>query len=114
MTDNTNDTTWQAVLADECGYIYGGVIEAMEFLDEDAEVRIRVVRGTAVPQDRDGEVRLPGSYKGGDVASEIECYLVDDDESVSAAVRFAQTMRSMHLSTKCPGGRPGRRTEVKP
>lgn len=89
MTDTTNDTTWQAVLADECGYIYGGVIEAMEFLDEDAEVRIRVVRGTAAPQDRDGELRLPGSYLSSDVASDIECYLGGDD-GVPAAVRFAQ------------------------
>jgi len=85
-----NDT-WQAVIADENGHVYNSTTDALNVLWEDDEIRIRVVRGTAAPWvDVDGGLRMPHSYSSGDVASDIECYLVDDDESVSAAVRFAQ------------------------
>lgn len=85
---------WIAVLAENDGFVYPSVADAIESLGEDEEVEIAVVRGTAMPNDRDGTtgvlLRRPGSCHCGDIAYEIECYLVDDDESVGAAARYAQ------------------------
>lgn len=86
---------WLPVLADNDGFAYPTVQQAIEDLSEEEEVRILVVRDTAVPTDRSGTtgvlLRLPGTYNGGDVAYEIGAYLVDpDDVSLGAHARYEQ------------------------
>lgn len=86
---------WQAVLATRDGFVLDSIEEAIEDFGEDEEVRITIVRDTAVPTDRNGTtgdvLRLPGSYKSGDMIFELEAYLTDpDDESMGAAARWAQ------------------------
>jgi hypothetical protein len=86
---------WLAVLADNHGFVYPTVEEAIESLGEEEEVQISVVRGTALPNDRNWTTgvleRLPGSHHSGDVACEIDAYLVDpDDESIGARARYEQ------------------------
>ena len=60
----------------------------------------------------------PGDLETGCACPKEACGHVDSARALPGCVqhgdRYAQTMRSMHLSTNCPGGRPGRRTEVKP
>ncbi|GAA2623857.1 hypothetical protein GCM10010399_63930 [Dactylosporangium fulvum] len=83
---------WQAVLADRYGYAYQDVTDARKNIaDPDDEVRITIVRGTALPNNRSGdELRLPGSYQSGDQIFEIDAYLEDEDPSIGAEVRFEQ------------------------
>lgn len=86
---------WIAALADRDGFVYPTVKDAIEALGEDEEVRITVVRGSAVPTDRNGTtgvlLRLPGSYFAGDIGYETDAYLVDpDDESLGAHARYEQ------------------------
>jgi hypothetical protein len=86
---------WLPVLADDDGFVYPTVKDAVEALGEGEEVRISVVRGTATPTDRNGTtgvlLRLPGSYHAGDVACDVEAFLVDpDDESTGAHARYEQ------------------------
>lgn len=92
-TDQTTDG-WLAVLADRDGFVYPTFAQARADLDDDAEMTISVVRGTALPVDDDlgdGLRACSGPYNAGDVAYEIDAYLVDpDDESEGAAVRYAQ------------------------
>jgi len=91
MTNNTNDTTWQAVLATLGDDIYPSVEDARNDLDDDEEMTVWVVRTRVVASKiRIGELRRPGAHQSADVASSVDCFLTDDDESVSAAVRFAQ------------------------
>lgn len=86
---------WRAVLHDTDGFVWPSVDEAIEDHGDDEEVTVAVVRGSALPNDRDGTtgvlLRMPGHRLSGDVAHEVDCYLVDpDDESTGAAARFAQ------------------------
>lgn len=98
MTDTANTLDqhlrgpWVAYLADNYGYCYPTVDAALEELSEDDEVRIGIARGTAVPTERDGGLRLPGSYETGDQVFEMDVFLVGecDDESTGAAARWAQ------------------------
>lgn len=86
--ENSDDDLWVAVLYAD-GYAWDSFAEAVEVLGEehDSLVHIEVVRGTALPVER----QMPSSYDTGDVAHEHQCWLVDpDDETVGAAVRFAQ------------------------
>jgi hypothetical protein len=80
--------TGVAVLADDDGSVYSSVEDAIESLGEDGEVQISVVRGSAAPDNRSG---LPETFRVGDVASDVEAYLVDpDDQTVGAVARFEQ------------------------
>lgn len=86
---------WVAILSDDSGFVFPTVEDAIESLGGEEEVEIAVVRGSAMPNDRDGTtgvlLRRPGSVMSGDVAYEIECYLIDpDDPSVGADARYAQ------------------------
>jgi hypothetical protein len=85
---------WLAVLADRWGYVYDSVDDARANVeDPDDEVKVTVVRGTAVPNDRDGlRLRLPGSCHSGDVAYELDDVYLDDpdDPSIGAEVRLEQ------------------------
>lgn len=86
---------WKAVLATTDGFVYPSVAEAIETLGEEEEVQISVVRGSAAPNDRNGTTgvlhRLPGTVHAGDVAYEVDAYLVDpDDESLGAHARYEQ------------------------
>jgi hypothetical protein len=108
---------WLAVLSDDSGFVYPTVDDAIDTLGEEEEVDIAVVRGSAMPNDRNGTtgvlLRRPGSVMSGDVAYEIECYLVDGDSSVSAAARYAQAqamaagLNSAVPPAKCPNCAPG-------
>lgn len=85
---------WLAVVADRYGFVYDSVADAKDSAEDD-EVKISVVRGTAMPNDRNGTtgvlLRLPGSHDSGDVAYELDdVYLDDEDESVAADARYAQ------------------------
>lgn len=88
---------WQAVLADRHGFVYNSVTDAVENVEDPyEEVTVTVVRGTALPTDRDGttgcRLRLPRSYNSGDVAYEIDdvCLVDADDPSVEAEARWVQ------------------------
>lgn len=83
---------WQAVLSDRYGFVYTDADDARENAeDEDEELTVSVVRGTAAPADRGGcRMRLPGSNQCGDEAYAIEAFLDDDDPSVGAEVRLIQ------------------------
>jgi hypothetical protein len=83
---------WRAVLADLNGDVYASVAAAPEGVeDQDEPVTISVVRGTALPVDRGGDLCAPGTYHSGDVAYELDGVdLEDDDPSVGADARFIQ------------------------
>lgn len=85
---------WLAVLSDRSGFVFDSVEDARESV-EDEEVTIAVVRGSCMPNDRNGTtgvlLRLPGSYQTGDRAYEVEAYIDDpDDASIGADARYAQ------------------------
>lgn len=108
MTDNIRAEAlagpWQAVLADRYGNVYPSVAAALEEAeDPDEEVLISVVRGTATPTDRGGDLHAPGTHHSGDVVFEIEAYLEDDDPSVGAEARFAQA-EAMAAGLNAAGG----------
>ncbi|MEV2239465.1 hypothetical protein [Micromonospora sp. NPDC049891] len=92
MTNQTsNNSPWIAYLASPDGWVYQSAEDAAEDLGPEEEVRIGVARGTAAPTERDGGLRLPGTYQSGDQVFEFETYIDGEgDESQSAAVRFAQ------------------------
>lgn len=99
---------WVAVLSDISGFVFPTVTDAIESIGEEEEVEIAVVRGSALPNDRNGTsgtlLRRPGSFSAGDLAYEIECYLVDpDDESLGAEARWAQA-QAMAAGLNAAGG----------
>lgn len=95
MTDTTDHLRgpWSAVLADESGYTYESVDEALSDLGPDEEMQISIRRGTALPRTDidDVDARLPGEFRTGDCIFEIEVYLGEDgDPSTSCEARYAQ------------------------
>lgn len=87
------DGPWLAVLADRHGDIYPTFTEAAEVLPDDAEMMIRIVRGTALPvADEFGDgLRVATEYNVGDLAYETDAYLTDpDDLSQGAKVLYAR------------------------
>lgn len=85
---------WVAVLADPLGFVYDSPQDARENADDPTDdFRIRIVRDSALPNDRSGDrLRLPSSYHEGDIAHDLyDVWLVDaDEESVGAEARRAQ------------------------
>lgn len=98
---------WLAVLADRWGFVYDSVADAAENTeDPDEEHRVTIVRGTAMPNDRSGcRLRLPGTYRCGDVAFELNDVYLDGegDESTGAAARLAQA-QAMAAGLNAAGG----------
>lgn len=82
---------WRAVLADiDDRTVYDSVEAARAELGYDGEVMVAVVRGTAMPQEIAGRLYRPGVYDAGDLAYEVDGYVVDADASLGAAARYAQ------------------------
>lgn len=92
---------WQAVIS-HAGDAYDGVRTARIELGATGEVDISVRRGTAAPDDG----YLPGTYRPGDIAYEIEDVLITDrdDPSVAADARYAQAV-AMAAGLNAAGGR---------
>ncbi|MFI6228569.1 hypothetical protein ACIBCR_14810 [Micromonospora echinospora] len=91
--DNILRGPWVAYLADEDGFVYQSIADAIEDLGDEEEVRIGVARGSAAPTERDGGLRLPGSYRSGDKVFEIETYIDGEgDDSQTAQARYAQAL----------------------
>lgn len=108
MTDNQNTSSpWVAYLASLDGFVYQSVDDAADDLGNEEEVRIGVARGSAAPKERDGGLRLPGTYRAGDQAFEFETYTDDGygDESQSAATRYAQA-QAMAAGLNAAAGLP--------
>ncbi|MEU5946274.1 hypothetical protein ABZ793_12015 [Micromonospora sp. NPDC047465] len=78
---------WQACLTDD----YGFVLDNLDDSDPADEVRISIRRGSALPKDRHGNLRLPGTCLSGDVIDLWDgIYVEDGDLSTDAAARWAQ------------------------
>lgn len=98
MSDNNIATEavngpWLAVLADRHGDVYPTFAQAAEVLPDDAEMMIRIVRGTALPVQDEGVdgLRVADQYNVDDLAYETDAYLTDpDDHSEGAQVRYAR------------------------
>lgn len=106
MSDVNNEHLrgpWVAVISCS-GESYNDLRTARIELGLDGDVDISVRRGTALPRE-DDDGYLPGSYRSGDVAYEIEnVYLVDDgDPSVAAEARYAQA-QAMAAGLNAAGG----------
>lgn len=95
MTDNATPGLWTAIIADgPIGKVYPTLTAAAEDLNPDAEAVIAIVRDTAAPIHRDGELCRPEECRPADIAHEENAYLADDDNpELSAAIRYAQAQR---------------------
>lgn len=90
---------WVAVLADRHGDVYPTFAQAAEVLPDDAEMMIRIVRGTALPvaDEIDGGLRVAQEYNVVDLAYETDAYLTDpDDLSQGAEVQYTQAQAMAH------------------
>ena len=89
---------WQAVLSEHYGYVYGSYERALQRdgADSSEEYAVTVARRSALPVPvvaaEDDALRMPGSYRVGDVAHEQDdLYLVDtDDPTTAVAARLVQ------------------------
>jgi hypothetical protein len=78
---------WHAVLADRYGY----PIDQGDIVDyEPDELKVSIVRGSAVPIEVDGEARLPGSWLSADRIAEFDDF--EEPEEVEARWVQAQAM----------------------
>lgn len=109
MTDHLQGP-WAAVIADRDGFVYNSVDDVRENAeDPEDEYTIAVVRGSAVPTDRNGttgcRLRLPGSAFCGDKAYEIENIYLDGDgdETTGLEARWAQA-QAMAAGLNAAGG----------
>lgn len=82
---------WQAVLADRFGEVMT-IDEFDEWQVDPDDVKVVIVRGTAVPTDRHdtGELRLPGSWRSDDRLVEFDDF--EEPEEVEARWAQAQAM----------------------
>ncbi len=107
---------WRAILADQIGFVYEDVADAVANADDpDGELfSVSVVRASALPNDRSGcRLRLPGTIRSGDRVFDLDdLYLVDEgDGSVAAGARLTQAKamaaglnRAWQKVDRLPGG----------
>ncbi len=89
---------WCAVLSEHDGFVYSNYASALEDHGEGSaeEFAVTIARDSAlplpVPNGDDDELRMPGTYKTGDVAHELDdLYLTDPgDPSTAAGDRLVQ------------------------
>lgn len=91
---------WQAVLTDD----YGFVLDNLDDSSPEDEVRISIRRGSALPTERHGNLRLPGTCMSGDVIKLWDnLYVEDGDPSTDAAARWTQA-QAMAAGLNVAGG----------
>lgn len=84
---------WLAVLADRAGDVYPTYAMAADILLPESEMTISIVRATAMPVGEDDSFRLPEQHNTGDLISQTDAYLIDDeDDSVGAEAKYAQAL----------------------
>lgn len=72
--------TWQAFVADNYGHVFTDPDEIAEKLATgDGQVSIR--RGSALPTEIDGGLRLPGSCRTADLFMEVDLDDIEEDEA---------------------------------
>lgn len=101
----TKTDQWQAFLSHPYGFCYTDPEEiAAVVADKNAEAEISIRRGTALPTEKDGGVRLPGTCFSSDLFVEICLDDLDEPEGRAEAWELAQKAAAgMNQPAEPPG-----------
>lgn len=105
---------WQAFLSEPYGFCYTNPAEiAAELADPETEIaEISIRRGSALPTDRDGGLRLPGTHYAGDVFMDIR---LDDIEPEDWAATWELAQKAAWgMNQQLPAAAPSVSAEQEP